>query len=104
MGEKYQAAFSIPANHPALPGHFPGAPVVPGVVLLDLVLQASEAWHGNPVKASGLRYVKFHFSLLPEQRAEVMLELDGHRLAFRIAHGEQLIAQGVFDLELRFEE
>ena|ERR687898_2687808 len=103
MGEQYQATFSIPANHPALPGHFPGAPVVPGVVLLDLVLQTSEAWLGSPLKASGVRYVKFHFPLLPEQRAELMLELGTHQLAFRIARAEQLIAQGVFDLE-RFSE
>jgi len=104
MGEKYQTTFSIPANHPALPGHFPGAPVVPGVVLLDLVLQTSEASHGSPVKASGLRHVKFHLPLLPDQRAELMLELDTQQLAFRIAHGEQLIAQGAFDLEPRFKE
>ncbi|MGI4951648.1 MAG: 3-hydroxyacyl-ACP dehydratase FabZ family protein [Janthinobacterium lividum] len=30
-------SFTIPPDHPALPGHFPGNPIVPGVVLLDHV-------------------------------------------------------------------
>jgi 3-hydroxymyristoyl/3-hydroxydecanoyl-(acyl carrier protein) dehydratase len=32
------ASFTVPAEHPSLPGHFPGDPIVPGVVLLDRVV------------------------------------------------------------------
>ena len=31
---------TIPARHPAFSGHFPGAPILPGVVLLDETLRA----------------------------------------------------------------
>jgi 3-hydroxyacyl-[acyl-carrier-protein] dehydratase len=33
----------IPAEHPSYPGHFPGMPILPGVVLLDEALYAIEA-------------------------------------------------------------
>ena len=38
--------FVIAADHPSLPGHFPGQPVVPGVVVLERVLEAIESGHG----------------------------------------------------------
>ncbi|MCK8784818.1 hypothetical protein M0638_10530 [Roseomonas sp. NAR14] len=42
-GGTRRAQFTVPASHPSLPGHFPGHPVVPGVVLLDAVLAALTA-------------------------------------------------------------
>lgn len=66
------ARFTIPATHPALPGHFPGRPIVPGVVLLDAVIAAARAQFGlGP--ASGLPRAKFLAPVLPEQ--EVTAEL-----------------------------
>ncbi len=72
--------FSIPADHPCLPGHFPGRPVVPGVVVLDRVFAAIEA--AEAVEADSgigsaqvrLPQVKFVQPLLPEQFARVELE------------------------------
>jgi 3-hydroxyacyl-[acyl-carrier-protein] dehydratase len=42
-----EIAFDIPAGHPAFAGHFPGRPILPGVLLLDAavyhLLEASRA-------------------------------------------------------------
>jgi 3-hydroxyacyl-[acyl-carrier-protein] dehydratase len=56
----------IGADHPTLPGHFPGTPLVPGVVILDEVLATLIAWRQNS-QLIGIRTVKFLAPLKPEQ-------------------------------------
>ncbi len=67
------ARFTVPASHPSLPGHFPGRPVVPGVVLLAQVQAAIESTHG-PLPALRLPQVKFMRPLLPGEPAVIELE------------------------------
>ena len=101
MTERYASTLCVSAGHPSLPGHFPGAPVVPGVVVLDHVLQAAQEWQARALSVSGLKQVKFHAPLLPDERADISLEMDGVTLRFQVMRGEQLIAQGVFVIAAR---
>jgi len=91
-------SFVIDPSHPSLPGHFPGAPVVPGVLVLERVFAAIEAVHG-PLGATRLPQVKFVQPLLPGERAEVELadvaiEGEAPRWRFRVLRGDTLVASG----------
>jgi len=85
--------FAIPHDHPCLPGHFPGRPLVPGVVLLDRVVAAIEAAHG-PLGPLRLPQVKFLQPLLPGETASVELEGESPRWRFRILRGDTVLATG----------
>jgi len=74
---------TIPADHPALAGHFPGNPIVPGVVLLDQVLSALPGTMSVP-------WAKFHAPLRPGE--EFVLRIEQGR--FSVRRGETLIASG----------
>ena len=86
--------FAISHGHPALPGHFPGRPVVPGVVVLDCVYAAIEATHG-PLGATRLPQVKFVRPLSPGEPAQVVLEGAAPRGRFRVlCEDGTLVASG----------
>ena len=85
--------FSIPSGHPGLRGHFPGCPIVPGVVLVERVLEAIEAVHG-PIGALRLPQVKFAQPLLPDEVARIELAGEAPRWKFRVLRGDELLASG----------
>ena len=63
---------TIAADHPSLPGHFPGEPVVPGVVILDEILAALTKWRED-CQLTGIRAVKFLVPLKPGQPFTICL-------------------------------
>jgi len=85
--------FSVAPDHPSLPGHFPGHPVVPGVVVLERVLAEIERVHG-PLGPLRLPQVKFVQPLLPDERADIEIAGQAPRWKFRVLRGETLIASG----------
>lgn len=55
----------IAADHPAYAGHFPGRPILPGVVLLDAALHALAGVLGNPAASGQIKSAKFLSPVLP---------------------------------------
>jgi len=86
----------IPAAHPALPGHFPGQPIVPGVVLLDRITAALE--RDGDARLSHIAAVKFLAPLRPDEDAELRIVRDGTRVRFRIDRGDLAILRGEGEL------
>jgi 3-hydroxyacyl-[acyl-carrier-protein] dehydratase len=85
----------ISPDHPALPGHFPGNPVVPGAMLLSQVLHAVQEECGMQVKISAMPAVKFHAALRPAEKFEIELQALGEgRMKFTVSRGDTLIATG----------
>ena len=91
-------SFEVAAGHPVFAGHFPGRPIVPGVLLLQAVLDEAERWLGRELSARSLPQAKFSAPLLPEQDAELELRLAKSELRFSVTRAEQIVTQGRFAL------
>ena len=68
----FEVRRAIMPDHPSLPGHFPDAPLVPGVLILDEVLAALRDWQRD-YELFSIRVVKFLQPLKPEQQFTICL-------------------------------
>lgn len=90
----------IAADHPSLVGHFPGNPVVPGVVLMTQVVQALERCQGGPVQICAVPTVKFVAPLRPGQEVKVAFTpLRPGLVKFRCEVGATAIANGNIEID-----
>ena len=96
----FEAIRIIRANHPSLPGHFPDAPLVPGVVILDEVIATLAEWRQNS-QLSGIRIVKFLAPLKPEQAFTISLFLRNEHAShvnFCCRAEDRLIVEGQLEV------
>lgn len=90
----------IAADHPAYAGHFPGRPILPGVVLLDAALHALAALldmqdtPGIPGSVQ-LKSAKFHSPVQPGEALSLhTTELPAGGFRFEIRCGDRGVASG----------
>ncbi|MGQ0667646.1 MAG: hypothetical protein ACT4O4_11500 [Nitrospiraceae bacterium] len=94
----HERVVSIGPEHPSLAGHFPGYPVVPGVVLLNEVLDTLRRGSSARLSVTGLPVVKFSSPLRPGEIVTIRVEEDATALAtFSCLVDARLIASGVIE-------
>lgn len=71
----FQVHRAITADHPSMPGHFPDAPLVAGVLILDEVFAALLDWQRD-CQVTVIRTVKFLQPLKPAQPFTICLSAD----------------------------
>jgi len=101
---------NISSDHPSLAGHFPGNPVVPGVVILDYVRQCIEEWKLFSVETSSLKSVKFLSPVLMSDVSSLSLNIvleekkiistsPTTKIEFRCLQNDDLMVQGLWVLQ-----
>lgn len=85
----------VPHSHPALPHHFPGDPIVPGVWLLQLVEQAARERFGDALGIKGVPDARFRRVLRPGEAYRIELtRVAPDRLEFKVDSRHARIADG----------
>lgn len=97
MAEVPQATLRVPRGHAIFTGHFPGMPLVPGVMLLEWTLREAARALAIEPRELRIRESKFLAPLRPDEQAELFLTLSSPRASFRICRGSELLASGVLD-------
>ncbi len=90
-----QCHLSVDSNHPAKPGHFPGQAIVPGVLIIESVLDYAKTILPATEIIATIKSVKFHRVLKFGVTYQLLLTRSTpKRLCFSCVANDQLIAEG----------
>lgn len=84
------------AGHPSFAGHFPGRPIVAGVLLLEAAADALRDWRG--LRVAQVADAKFLAPLLPDEDAAIELTaIDATRYRFAVRRGDDVLVRGTLE-------
>jgi 3-hydroxymyristoyl/3-hydroxydecanoyl-(acyl carrier protein) dehydratase len=91
------AHWTVPLDHPVFAGHFPGTPILPGVMLLDTVLHAIATATGIALDIGEISSVKFLSPATPGDELVIQYDLAASgTIRFDVVAGMRKIASGSF--------
>jgi len=96
----HTVALHIAPDHPAFAGHFPGQPLLPGVLLLAEVLEAvldEPALATDVGPAPRIAAAKFLAPVRPGARLTLHLASDTRGVRFEVREGDRVAASGQFE-------
>jgi 3-hydroxymyristoyl/3-hydroxydecanoyl-(acyl carrier protein) dehydratase len=89
-------ALTVPRDHPAFEGHFPGRPILPGVCLLAEAMASLEAATATGARDWRVESAKFTSPVEPGAALAIAHRGDeAGRVRFEIRAGDRLVASGV---------
>ena len=81
-GEKAVAKKNVTMNEPYFMGHFPGNPVMPGVLIIEALAQTGavailcqDEWKGKTASFAGINNAKFKQKVVPGDTLELTTEI-----------------------------
>jgi len=87
---------AVAADHPAFAGHFPGMPVLPGVVLLDATIHALEGTGNGSALRWQVATAKFQSAVRPGEHLTLQHEtLPNGSVRFLIQTADRPVANGI---------
>ncbi len=91
------AKYPFTLDHPSLKGHFPGNPVIPGVVILNKVLESISA--EKSLKTYRIVSAKFQNPLIPPAVMTVQItEQSANRYNYKAMAEETVISNGIIEI------
>ncbi len=87
---------SIPSDLEYFAGHFPGSPIVPGVVQLKWAVESARRIFGVAGEVTRMEALKFHHVMVPGAVATLTLKWNAadRKLDFTYAAGEARFSSG----------
>ncbi|BAL24094.1 3-hydroxyacyl-ACP dehydratase FabZ family protein [Azoarcus sp. KH32C] len=91
----HETSVTVAADHPAFAGHFPGRPILPGVVLLGWAAKALGDVLGRTVPPCDIASAKFLRPVAPGTRLVIRLtQQPSGAWRFDIVDGSDAVATG----------
>jgi len=81
---------NFPENSGLYAGHFPGFPLLPGVVQMNTAMRIYEKYYSEPKQFNGLHSLKFFYPILPGREIQLEINYDHEKKYLKFNYFDQV--------------